>query len=143
MKYIFIRPIVVYSWGGKCVLGHTNSFSGLKESSKNTQMLICCFPSVLMDILKDITVPCQPILAAVLKPCSWNHSKRGLLAGVGAPAAMEMCDRAKPSQPCSEKQTRLGVSRRRGCVGEVKRCVHPQACALGAANVSCPSGRRP
>lgn len=54
---------------------------------------------------------------------------------------MEVCDRTKLSQPCSKKQTRLGVTRQRGCVGEVKHFVHPQVCALRASGVSCPSGR--
>lgn len=69
-----------------------------------------------MDTIKDITIPCQPILTAVLRPCS----KWGLLATVRASAATEMCNGAKLSWPCPKKQTRLSVTRQRGCVGGVK-----------------------
>lgn len=91
------------SWVGKYVLGCTNTFSGLEEN-KCAQMCVCSFPSILMDTIKYISILCQPILAADLRPCSWNH-KWGLSATIGVPAAVEMCDMAKLSQPCSKNQT--------------------------------------
>lgn len=59
-----------------------------------------------MDTIKYISILYQPILAADLRPCFRNHNhKWGLLAPIRVPAAVEMCNMAKLSQPCSKTQT--------------------------------------
>lgn len=108
MKYIFIRPIVVCCWVGKYVLGCTNSFSGLEEN-KCAYTCVCSFPLILMDTIKHIS-SLSLLLTLQLEP----QQVRSLCHHRG-PEAIEMCDRAKLSQPCSKKQTRW-VSQNRGDV---------------------------